>query len=71
MGVALILFAAVDKVGGKGGVALLLDVFGETSPLLNTLHPGVETDVSSAGSICASAFVILACTQQLFIIFSV
>lgn len=72
VGVALIFSTAVDIEAVKGGKALLIVVLcWETSSLLISMHPGVETDVSSAGSICASAFVILACTQQLSIIFSV
>lgn len=50
---------------------LLVSTFGETALLLIALHPGVETDVSSAGAVCASAFAVLAYTQQLSIIFSV
>lgn len=72
VGVALVFSAAVDKEALEGGEALLpVVLLHETAPLLVFLHPGVETDVSSAGSICASAFVILTCTQQFSFIFSV
>lgn len=72
VGVALVLFAAVHEELGKRSKALLQIVNGrETAPLLVSLHPGVETDVAPAGSVSASAFVILACTKQLSIVFDV
>lgn len=66
VGVALVLFAATNKEARDGGVALLqVEATRETAPLLIAILPGVETDVSSAGSIYACAFGILTCTQQL------
>lgn len=72
VGIALVFFAAVDIEAFKGGVALLpVVVCRETASFFLSTQPGVEANVSSAGSICASAFVILTCTKQLSIIFSV
>lgn len=71
-GVALILSAAVDIEAIKGGEAVLSVVeLAETAPLLVAVHPGVKADVSSAGSVHACALLVLACAQQLPVLFGV
>lgn len=68
-GVALGLCAAVGEKAFEGARALLPEViFGKTSPLLSAVNPGVEAVVSSARSVDACAFVVLAGTQQLLIL---
>lgn len=70
--VAKILSAAVDKEANEGGEALLpVVIVEETAPLLTAAHPGVEAVVSSASSVHACVFFVLARTQQLPFIFGI
>lgn len=70
-GVAQVLFAAEDIEVGRGAGALLQVVLLEETTFLIVVFPQVvETDVSSASSVHTCAFFILACAQQLLIVFS-
>lgn len=68
----MIIPAALDEEARKCTAALLpVGALGKATSLLEVVQPRVEADVSTAGPICARAFLILARADQLPVILGV
>lgn len=68
----MIIPAALDEEARNCAVAVLpVGALGKATSLLKAVQPRVEADVSAAGLICAGAFLILTCADQLPIILGV